>query len=369
MSGTGSNSSGSTDPAATDSAAGSGFVRGGQVRGRSPGHPPTAQARRAGPAGVPVRHPTERGLGMMTACRTSTGSTAPVPTPPGSWRRRPRGWSGSACRAGPACPASSRSAPHGSGCSGSRRVVRTREMAEEFGRQLAVLHGAGAAAFGSPPPGAPGPDGWIGDLPMPYAARDHLRGVLGAGPDRRDRPDGARPRRARRGAGGRGGPVRRRPPRRGRRRRAARPSGACPRRPVERQRPLGRRRAGVADRSGRPRWPRRVRPRDARAVRSAAPRADHRAGTSRSIRWRPAGRRGSPCTRRGRCWSTPPCSAAATATARWRPCAAPAADRGACPRPAASSWPSPGRVRPLPSVEAIARRIALRARLRSPAAS
>jgi fructosamine-3-kinase len=47
----------------------------------------------------------------------------------------------------------------------------TREMAERFGRQLAVLHGAGAPAFGSPPPDAPGPDGWIGDLPMPYAAR------------------------------------------------------------------------------------------------------------------------------------------------------------------------------------------------------
>ncbi len=26
-------------------------------------------------------------------------------------------------------------------------------------------------AYGSPPPGAPGPDGWIGDLPMPYAHR------------------------------------------------------------------------------------------------------------------------------------------------------------------------------------------------------
>jgi len=48
----------------------------------------------------------------------------------------------------------------------------TREMAEAFGRRLAALHGAGAPSYGSPPPGAPGPDGWIGDLPMPYAARE-----------------------------------------------------------------------------------------------------------------------------------------------------------------------------------------------------
>ena len=48
----------------------------------------------------------------------------------------------------------------------------TREMAEAFGRQLAALHDSGAPSYGSPPPGAPGPDGWIGDLPMPYAARE-----------------------------------------------------------------------------------------------------------------------------------------------------------------------------------------------------
>jgi fructosamine-3-kinase len=57
---------------------------------------------------------------------------------------------------------------------GMQRVAEghpTPEMAEEFGRHLAVLHGAGASGFGSPPPAAPGPDGWIGDLPMPYAAR------------------------------------------------------------------------------------------------------------------------------------------------------------------------------------------------------
>jgi fructosamine-3-kinase len=47
----------------------------------------------------------------------------------------------------------------------------TTQMAEQFGRRLAALHRSGAPAFGSPPPDAPGPDGWIGDLPMPYAAR------------------------------------------------------------------------------------------------------------------------------------------------------------------------------------------------------
>lgn len=48
----------------------------------------------------------------------------------------------------------------------------TGDVAERFGARLAVVHGSGAPAFGSPPPGAPGPDGWIGDLPMPYATRD-----------------------------------------------------------------------------------------------------------------------------------------------------------------------------------------------------
>ncbi len=51
----------------------------------------------------------------------------------------------------------------------------TREMAEQFGRRLAALHRAGAPSYGSPPPGAPGPDGWIGDLPMPYAERVTFR--------------------------------------------------------------------------------------------------------------------------------------------------------------------------------------------------
>lgn len=41
--------------------------------------------------------------------------------------------------------------------------------AREFGRRLARLHGRGAPAFGSPPPGAPA-TGWIGDLPMQYAS-------------------------------------------------------------------------------------------------------------------------------------------------------------------------------------------------------
>ncbi len=41
-----------------------------------------------------------------------------------------------------------------------------------FGARLARLHAAGAQRFGAAPPGAPGPDGWIGDLPMEYAAHD-----------------------------------------------------------------------------------------------------------------------------------------------------------------------------------------------------
>jgi fructosamine-3-kinase len=52
-----------------------------------------------------------------------------------------------------------------------REGQATAGMAVSFGRRLAALHRAGAPAFGSPPPDAPGPDGWIGDLPMPYAAR------------------------------------------------------------------------------------------------------------------------------------------------------------------------------------------------------
>jgi fructosamine-3-kinase len=48
----------------------------------------------------------------------------------------------------------------------------TRTAAAAFGRRLARLHAAGAEAFGVAPDGAPGPHGWIGDLPMPYATRD-----------------------------------------------------------------------------------------------------------------------------------------------------------------------------------------------------
>jgi fructosamine-3-kinase len=41
----------------------------------------------------------------------------------------------------------------------------TPDAAEEFGRQLAGLHAAGAPAFGRPPPGGP-TDAWIGMAPM-----------------------------------------------------------------------------------------------------------------------------------------------------------------------------------------------------------
>lgn len=44
-------------------------------------------------------------------------------------------------------------------------------VAHTFGARLAALHRAGAPAFGSPPPDAPGPHGWIGDLPMSFADR------------------------------------------------------------------------------------------------------------------------------------------------------------------------------------------------------
>lgn len=50
----------------------------------------------------------------------------------------------------------------------------TGAMAHEFGRRLALLHGAGAPAFGCAPPAAPGPHGWIGDLPMPYCERERF---------------------------------------------------------------------------------------------------------------------------------------------------------------------------------------------------
>jgi len=62
----------------------------------------------------------------------------------------------------------------GSSSIGIQRVPEGRpspQTAAEFGRRLAALHAAGAPAYGSPPPGAPGPDGWIGDLPMSYAQR------------------------------------------------------------------------------------------------------------------------------------------------------------------------------------------------------
>lgn len=53
-----------------------------------------------------------------------------------------------------------------------RQGPATPAMARQFGRRLARLHAAGAPGFGSAPPSAPGPHGWIGDLPMAYAERD-----------------------------------------------------------------------------------------------------------------------------------------------------------------------------------------------------
>ena len=58
---------------------------------------------------------------------------------------------------------------------GTAHVVEgpaTAAMAHQFGRRLAVMHRAGAPAFGCAPPQAPGPRGWIGELPMPYAQRE-----------------------------------------------------------------------------------------------------------------------------------------------------------------------------------------------------
>ena len=51
----------------------------------------------------------------------------------------------------------------------------TPAAAEDFGQRLAALHGHRAPCFGAPPPGAPGPHGWIGELPMPYAGRFTFR--------------------------------------------------------------------------------------------------------------------------------------------------------------------------------------------------
>ena len=44
--------------------------------------------------------------------------------------------------------------------------------AERFGRELSMLHAAGAPAFGSAPPQAPLDHGWIGDAPMTYAEHE-----------------------------------------------------------------------------------------------------------------------------------------------------------------------------------------------------
>ena len=102
-------------------------------------------------------------------------------------------------------------------------------------------------------------------------------------------------------------------------RRSARAAGAPARRPLERQRPLGPRRARLADRPGRLRRPSRGRPGDAAALRQS------RAGTSSpptrsASRSPPATRSASRSTSCSRCSCTPRCSAAAT---RPRPSARP----------------------------------------------
>ena len=181
----------------------------------------------------------------------------------------------------------------------------TREMAEAFGRRLAALHGAGAPSYGSPPPGAPGPDGWIGDLPMPYAAREAFEEFWGL-----DRL-AATARMAR----DRGG------------------LDAAESEEVDRF--VADLLAGEID-AGPSAPPARVHgdlwsgnvlwgsdehvwlsilPRTAatpsptwRCWRCSACRISIRswAAMRRSTRWRPAGRRGSPFIRHGHCWSTPP---------------------------------------------------------------
>jgi fructosamine-3-kinase len=72
---------------------------------------------------------------------------------------------------GPPVPDVVEPPPGGLGITRIREGRPTTAAAEELGRRLAVMHAAGAPAFGAAPPDAPGPDGWIGDLPMPYADR------------------------------------------------------------------------------------------------------------------------------------------------------------------------------------------------------
>ena len=155
----------------------------------------------------------------------------------------------------------------------------TRAAAEEFGRRLAVLHAAGADAFGSPPPGGPA-DALIGRAPMrnvpapswpEWYARDRVLPYVRTARDAGtlDRGGGRRVR-----AGG------------GTRRRSRRAARAPARRPVVGQRALGARR-GVADRPRRARRPPRDRPGHARPLRLPAPGRRAR----RLRRGRPARRR------------------------------------------------------------------------------
>ena len=188
------------------------------------------------------------------------------------------------------------------------RHGRRRAAAAELGRRLAVLHAAGAPAFGSGPPGTrPRRRGSVGhrwrNVPglewAPWYAAHRIAPVPAHGARRR-RPDRRRGRRRRarvRTAAGAG--------------RAARAAGAAARRPLVGQRAVDARR-GVADRPRGARRPPGDRPRDAGAVRLPAP--GHGAGRVRrgGARWPPAGATASPCTSCSRCWCTSCCSAAAT---------------------------------------------------------
>ncbi len=180
---------------------------------------------------------------------------------------------------------------------------------EAFGRGLAVLHRVGAASYGF------SRNGFIGPLPLDNrTTRDLGRVLLGAahralpahgGGRRRHRPRRRRDRERARGPAGRPG-------------RPARAHRPPARRPLVRQRAVGRRRTAVADRSLGLRRPARGRPRDAGALRRA--RAEGlRRRTRRPGRCPTATRTGSRSTSSTRCSCTPCSSAAGTASGPSRP--------------------------------------------------